>query len=179
MGTAENTITLTIPEIFILHLEYGINSEEIGEDNRLQESEVNQLEGFIADTKSQGYDLFCYDIQNEEPFFSGSHDLSYLGFPSCNCYEIKVIAIDRDWQKIARELARRLCSVKKECEKGTDTNEAMRVGKGYDLTSDYMMECEEIEDHIAEATDEAFFSILGKVWNGERNKRNQGIWGTS
>ena len=55
----------------------------------------------------------------------------------------------------------------------------MRVGKGYDLTSDYMMECEEIEDHIAEATDEAFFSILGKVWNGERNKRNRGIWGTS
>ena len=82
----------------------------------------------------------------------------------------------RDWEKIARELARRLCSVKKECEEGTKTNEAMRVGKGYDPTSDYMMECEEIEDHIAEATDEAFFSILGKVWNGEHNKRNRGIW---
>jgi len=78
---------------------------------------------------------------------------------------MQIVENDRDWEKIAKELARRLCQIDKETEKGMGDNDTMRVGKGYDLSSDIMMECEEIEDHVAEVTDEVYTSISAKVWN--------------
>ena len=76
--------------------------------------------------------------------------------------------MERDWEKIARTLAENICRVKRQCEKGRADNYRMRVEKGYDLSSDIMMECEEIEDHVAEVTDEVYSDTITLITGGKK-----------